>query len=132
MCPFQQQQVTVDEDNQEESPDVSDAASDESDSEDSDNAEQRQTTAEEKQETGIKSRDVNMETAGRNNEGDDDSSASLTGKRSVEEIETVTIGASSESHLFVDQGIFSGSRTHQVKRAGPMITEIVMDKGNNS
>ena len=68
---------------------------------------------------------VNTETTDPKDEGDNDCSA-------VQEIETVTIGFSTENHELADQGIFSGSRQLQVKRAGPMITEIVVDEGSES
>ena len=119
LCLFEQrqQQITSNDENKENS----DGASDES-----------KTRAEEKQESEIVSRDVNTKTIDPKDEGDDDCSASEPETPSVQEIETVTIGSSTENQVLADQGIFSGSRQHQVKRAGPMITEIVVDEGSES
>lgn len=119
LCLFEQrqQQITSNDENKENS----DGASDES-----------KTRAEEKQESEIVSRDVNTKTTDPKDEGDDDCSASEPETPSVQEIETVTIGSSTENQVLADQGIFSGSRQHQVKRAGPMITEIVVDEGSES
>lgn len=119
LCLFEQkqQQITSNDENKENS----DGASDES-----------KTRAEEKQESEIVSRDVNTKTTDPKDEGDDDCSASEPETPSVREIETVTIGSSTENQVLADQGIFSGSRQHQVKRAGPMITEIVVDEGSES
>ena len=119
LCLFEQrqQQFTSNDENKENS----DAASDES-----------KTRAEEKQESEIVSRDVNTKTIDPKDEGDDDCSASEPETPSVQEIETVTIGSYTENQVLADQGIFSGSRQHQVKRAGPMITEIVVDEGSES
>lgn len=119
LCLFEQrqQQITSNDENKENS----DGASDES-----------KTRAEEKQESEIVSRDVNTKTIDPKDEGDDDCSASEPETPSVQEIETVTIGSYTENQVLADQGIFSGSRQHQVKRAGPMITEIVVDEGSES
>ena len=119
LCLFEQrqQQITSNDENKENS----DGASDES-----------KTRAEEKQKSEIVSRDVNTKTTDPKDEGDDDCSASEPETPSVQEIETVTIGSSTENHELADQGIFSGSRQLQVKRAGPMITEIVVDEGSES
>ena len=119
LCLFEQkqQQITSNDENKENS----DGASDES-----------KTRAEENQESEIVSRDVNTKTTDPKDEGDDDCSASEPETPSVREIETVTIGSSTENQVLADQGIFSGSRQHQVKRAGPMITEIVVDEGSES
>ena len=119
LCLFEQrqQQFTSNDENKENS----DGASDES-----------KTRAEEKQESEIVSRDVNTKTIDPKDEGDDDCSASEPETPSVQEIETVTIGSYTENQVLADQGIFSGSRQHQVKRAGPMITEIVVDEGSES
>ena len=119
LCLFEQrqQQITSNDENKENS----DGASDES-----------KTRAEEKQKSEIVSRDVNTKTTDPKDEGDDDCSASEPETPSVQEIETVTIGSSTENQVLADQGIFSGSRQHQVKRAGPMITEIVVDEGSES
>ena len=119
LCLFEQkqQQITSNDENKENS----DGASDES-----------KTRAEENQESEIVSRDVNTKTTDPKDEGDDDCSASEPETPSVQEIETVTIGSSTENQVLADQGIFSGSRQHQVKRAGPMITEIVVDEGSES
>ena len=75
---------------------------------------------------------VNTKTTDPKDEGDNDCSASEPETPSVQEIETVSIGSSTENHELADQGIFSGSRQLQVKRAGPMITEIVADEGSES
>ncbi|KAJ7392272.1 hypothetical protein OS493_013652 [Desmophyllum pertusum] len=118
------------EENEEESPDISDEASDESDGEDNENTEQLSIPAEERQETGVKSRDIQRDTADLSSEGvSDDVTTSVPGPQSVDEMETVSIGASSHSQLFAQQGIFSGSPTYGEKKTGPMITEIVMDTG---
>lgn len=124
-----QQQITSNDENKENS----NGPSDESNSENSQYTEQQQTRAEEKQESEIVSRVlttncVNTKTTDPKDEGDNDCSASEPETPSVQEIETVTIGSSTENHVLADQGIFSGSRQHQVKRAGPMITEIVVDE----
>ena len=119
LCLFEQrqQQITSNDENKENSDGASDVS---------------KTRAEEKQESEIVSRDVNTKTTDPKDEGDDDCSASEPETPSVQEIETVTIGSSTENHVLADQGIFSGSRQHQVKRAGPMITEIVVDEGSES
>lgn len=124
----------MDEEKEEESPDISDEASDESDSEDS---QQRQLPAEERQETEVKSRDVKPDAVDLSNEGDSDelesissSSVHVPAQQCVEEMETVSIGGSSQSRLLADHGIFGGFRAQQGNRAGPLITEIVMDTGN--
>ncbi|XP_022790114.1 dynein assembly factor 1, axonemal-like [Stylophora pistillata] len=121
-----QQQITIDDKNDENSLGNSGGGSDESDIEISQDTERQQTQADEKQEPGIVSIDVNTKTADPRNEGDDVCSASVPETPPVQEIETVTIGSSAEYQVLVDHGIFSGSRQHQVKRAGPMITEIVL------
>lgn len=108
-----QQQITSNDENKENSDGASDVS---------------KTRAEEKQESEIVSRDVNTKTTDPKDEGDDDCSASEPETPSVQEIETVTIGSSTENQVLADQGIFSGSRQLQVKRAGPMITEIVVDE----
>ena len=134
MCLFEQkqkqQQITIDDKNDENSLENSGGGSDESDIEISQDTERQQTQADEKQEPGIVSIDVNTKTADPRNEGDDVCSASVPETPPVQEIETVTIGSSAENQVLVDHGIFSGSRQHQVKRAGPMITEIVLDEGD--
>ena len=132
---IEQQEKNPDEEKEEESPDISDEASDESDSEDSENSEQPQLPAEEKQETEVESRDVKLDTADLGSEGGSDelesaSSSSVPVQQCVEEMETVSIGGSSQSRLLADHGIFGGSRAHQGNRAGPLITEIIMDTGN--
>lgn len=123
-----QQQITIDDNNDENSLENSGGGSDESDIEISQDTERQQTQADEKQEPGMVSIDVNTKTANPRNEGDDVCSASVPETPPVQEIETVTIGSSAENQVLVDHGIFSGSRQHQVKRAGPMITEIVLDE----
>ena len=135
LCLFEQkqQQITSNDENKENS----NGPSDESNSENSQYTEQQQTRAEEKQESEIVSRllttnCVNTKTTDPKDEGDNDCSASEPETPSVQEIETVTIGSSTENHELADQGIFSGSRQLQVKRAGPMITEIVVDEGSES
>lgn len=119
LCLFEQrqQQITSNDENKENSDGASDVS---------------KTRAEEKQESEIVSRDVNTKTTDPKDEGDDDCSASEPETPSVQEIETVTIGSSTENQVLADQGIFSGSRQLQVKRAGPMITEIVVDEGSES
>lgn len=131
---IQQQENAANEEKEEESPDVSDEASNESDSEDSENTERPQLPAEEKQETGIKSRDVKRDTADLSSEGGSDelecvNSTLVPAPQPVEEMETVSIGGSSQNRLLADHGIFGGSRAHEGRRAGPLITEIVMDSG---
>ena len=121
------------EEKEEESSDHSEAASDASDIEDSENTEQLQILAEETHKTGVESCDVKHNTADISTEGDGDElksviSGSVPDQQSGEEIETVSVGA--KSQLFADHGIFGRSRAHEEKRAGPMITEIVMDTGN--
>ncbi|XP_022803608.1 dynein assembly factor 1, axonemal-like [Stylophora pistillata] len=123
----QKQQITSDDKNNENSTENSDGGGDESDIEISHDTKRQQTQADEKQEPGMVSIDVNTKTADPRNEGDDVCSASVPETPPVQEIETVTIGSSAEKQVLVDHGIFSGSRQHQVKRAGPMITEIVQD-----
>ena len=130
---IKQQDNASNEEKEEESSDISAGASDVSDSEDSENTEQPQIPAEERQETGVKSVDVKRDTADLSIEGDSEelksvNSASVPDQQSGEEIETVSVGA--KTQLFADHGIFGGSRTHEGKRAGPMVTEIVMDTGN--
>ena len=117
------------EEKEEESSDHSEAASDASDNEDSENTEQPQIPAEETHKTGVESCDVKRNTADISTEGDSDElkSSSVPDQQSGEEIETVNVGA--KSQLLGDHGIFGRSRAHQEKRAGPMITEIVMDTG---
>lgn len=139
MIPFafliEQQANAANDEEEEESPDISDeAASDESDSEEGENSEQPQLPAEERQEPGIKSRDVNHDTADLSSEGGSDglecvNSASVPAQQPTEEMETVSIGSSSQSRLFAEHGIFGGSRVHEGKRAGPLITEIVTNTG---
>lgn len=130
---IKQQDNPSNEEKEEESSDISKEASDASDSGDSENTEQPQTPAEERKETGHKSGDVKCDTADLSIEGDSEelksvNLASVPDQRSEEEIETVSVGA--KSQLFADRGIFGGSRAHEGKRTGPMITEIVMDTGN--
>lgn len=121
------------EEKEEESSYNSEAASDDSDSEDSENTEQPQIPAEELQDTLVKSCDVKRETAVLSTEGDSVelksvNSAPVPDQQSGEEIEMVSVEANSQ--LFGDHGIFGGSRAREGKRAGPMITEIVVDTGN--
>lgn len=121
------------EEKEEESLHNSEAASDDSDSEDSENTEQPQIPAEELQDSVVKSCDVKRETAVLSTEGDSVklksvNSAPVPDQQSGEEIETVSVEANSQ--LFGDHGIFGGSRAREGKRAGPMITEIVVDTGN--
>lgn len=121
------------EEKKEESSDISEGASDASDSEDTEDTEQPQIPAEETQEIGIKSCDVNRDTADLSTDGDSKelksfTSASVPGQHSEEEIESVSVGA--KSQLFGGRGIFGGPRADEEKRAGPMITEIVLDTGN--
>ena len=122
------------EEKEEESSYNSEAASDDSDSENSENTEQPKIPAEEIQDTGVKSCDVKRETAVLSTEGDSEELKSVNSapvadpRQSGEEIETVSVGA--KSQLFGDHGIFGGSRAREGKRAGPMITEIVVDTGN--
>ena len=121
------------EEKKEESSDISEGASDASDSEDTEDTEQPQIPAEETQGTGVKSCDVKRDTAdlstgGNSKELKSVTSASVPEQYSGEEIETVSIGA--KNQMFGDRGIFGGSRAHEEKRAGPMITEILLDTGN--
>jgi len=120
------------EEKEEESSYNSEAASDDSDSEDNENTEQPQIPAEELQGSVVKSCDVKRETAVLSTEGDSVklksvNSAPVPDQQSGEEIETVSVEANSQ--LFGDHGIFGGSRAREGKRAGPMITEIVVDTG---
>lgn len=122
------------EEKEEESSDISEGACDASDSEDSQNTEQLPIPTQEAQETEVKSCDVERDTADLSAQGDSEefkstNSASVPDQQSGEEIETVSVGA--KSQLFGDRGIFGGSRAYEEKRAGPMITEIVMDTGNS-
>ena len=130
---IKQQDNASNEEKKEESSDISEGASDASDSEDTEDTEQPQISAEETQETGVKSCDVKRDTADLRTDGDSEElksvpSASVPDQRSAEEIETVSVGA--KSQLFGDRGIFGGSREHEEKRPGPMITEILLDTGN--
>ena len=132
---IEQQKNAANDEEEEESPNISDeAASDDSDSEESENTERPQLPAEERQETGIKSRDVEHDTADLISEGGSDglecvNSASVPAQHPTEEMETVSIGGSSQSRLFADHGIFGGFRAHEGKRTGPLITEIVTNAG---
>ena len=108
--------------------------SDNSDSEDTEDTEQPQIPAQETQETGVRSCDVTRDTADLSTQGDSVelkpiNLASVPDQQSDEEIEAVSVGA--KSQLFREHGIFGESRARDEKRAGPMITEIVMDTGNS-
>ena len=130
------QMNTSNKETKEESPDISEEQSDESDSEGNEGSEELEMPAEERQGTGSKSCDVKrdsdeLSSEGGVNELKSERSVSVPLGPSVEEIETVSIGGpSTQSQLFGGQGIFSGSQTHDGKRVGPLITEIVMEEGN--
>lgn len=125
-----QQDNASNEEKKEESSDISEGTSDASDSEDT---EQPQISAKETQETGVKSCDVKRDTADHSTDGDSEelksiTSASVPDQHSEEDIETVSVGA--KNQLFGDRGIFGGPRAREEKRAGPMITEVLLDTGN--
>ena len=129
---IKQQDNASKEEKKKESSDISEGVSDASDSEDTGDTEQPQIPTEETQETGVRSCDVKRDTADLGTEGDSEelksvTSASVPGQHSAEEIETVSVGA--KTQLFGDRGIFGGSRAPEEKRAGPMITEILLDTG---
>ena len=129
---IKQQDNASKEEKKKESSDISEGVSDASDSEDTGDTEQPQIPTEETQETGVRSCDVKRDTADLGTDGDSEelkyvTSASVPGQHSGEEIETVSVGA--KNQLFSDRGIFGGSRPREEKRAGPMITEILLDTG---
>ena len=106
-------------DKEEESPEISEDLSDGSDREDIDDTGKMEDQTEEMQQTGAKSCDV------LSNEG------SLAIQQYVDGMETISVGGSlTPNQLIVDQGIFSGTQKRDGKRAGPMITEIVLDEGD--
>lgn len=60
-----------------------------------------------------------------------DHTVSASAGRYDEDVETVKPGGSATpSQLFPDQGIFSGIHNRHAKMAGPLITELVMEEGN--
>ena len=131
---IKQQDNASNEEKEEDSSDNSEEVSDDSDSEDTEDTEQPQIPAQETQETGVKSSDVTRDTADLSTQDDTVelkpvNLASVPDQQFGEEIETVSVGA--KSQLFRELGIFGGSRAHEEKRPGPMITEIVMDTGNS-
>ena len=109
---------------EDESPEISG-----SDSEDIDDTEKTEDQAEETQQTGAKSCDVLSSEEG-DSEMKSGSSVSSASQQYVEEMETIGVGASLTPNQFEDHGIFSGTQKRGGKRAGPMVTEIVLDKGD--
>ena len=123
-------QENVSSDKEEESPEISEDLSDESDREDIDDTEKMEDGAEETQQTGAKSCDV-LSSEGGHSEMKSENSASLASQLYVDEMETISVGGSlTPNQLIVDQGIFSGTQKRGGKRAGPMITEIVLNEGD--
>lgn len=67
----------------------------------------------------------------RNVEFKPDHTVSASAGRYDGDVETVRLrGSATPSELFADQGIFSGAQNRHAKMAGPLITELVMEEGN--